>query len=484
MLYKKNDKIELDIIDMTKNGLGLAKESGIVFFVKDGIVGDKVLAIITKISKNIIYAKTIEIIEKSKYRVDTDCNVSNNCGGCQFLSLNYNKQLELKKNYVINSLKNIGKFDDEDINYAGIFGMNEPYNFRNKMQIPYAVRKGKIIYGFYAGRTHYIVEFNKCLIGFHYAEIILEVVKNALLEYNISVYDEREISGLFREVMLRKGNTSNEISITYIINDSNYNRNKSIYKEFDKTIRAKVHKEFANRNIELKIVTSTININTNNNNVLFGNFNDVLYGAGYINDLIGDVKFHISPESFYQINSVITKTLYDKIIEFANFDEKENVLDLYCGIGTISLYIARYVNRVLGIEIVKSAINDAKTNAEINNIDNADFICIDVDKLNEAGYEHSFNVESIKKNFYDTIIVDPPRKGLSNSAISFIYKLKPQKIIYVSCDPATLSRDLNILCHTTYEGFNTGYKMDKIANVDMFPHTMHVETIVRLINYE
>lgn len=458
-VYKKNDIIELEIVDMTKEGLGLAKDLGQVFFVKDGIVGDKVKVIVTKVSSNIIYAKAIEIIDRSTYRVDATCKISNACGGCSLLNLNYDKELELKKTFVLNCLNRIGKFDTNIDNlYEGILKMQNPYSFRNKMQVPFALRNGEIIYGFYAGRTHYIIEFEECIVGFKGTKSILDSIKKALKKFNISIYDEQSGKGIFRQVLLRKGNVSNEISITYILNDNDYKKNLGLYKDFDKYV-------VDNADNDNLLVTSTININLSNNNVIFGNKNIIIRGKGYIEDSISNIKYHISPESFYQVNSEMTKVLYDKVLEYAGFNGSERVLDLYCGIGTISLYIARYVKEVFGIEIVKSAVDNAKDNAKINGIDNAEFICLDADKI-DASKENEL------KNF-DTVIVDPPRRGLDVATIDFIKKLRPKKVIYVSCDPATLSRDLDILCHAD----NSNYDLKRIVNVDMFPHTMHVETV-------
>ncbi len=512
--YKKNDILELDIVDMTTEGLGIGKVDGQVFFVKDAIIGDTAKVIITKVTSNVTYAKATAIIEESPYRVESQCFVANACGGCKLLNLNYKKQLELKKKYVFDCLSKIGKFNivaEESVGastaspYGGIFGMDSPYNFRNKMQVPYAVRNGKIIYGFYAGRTHHVVEFKKCLAGFEGAEKILDAVRDGLKKFAISIYDEKTASGVFREVMLRKGNESCEVSITYILNDKNYEKNLGLYKDFDEYIISHCGGE---------PVTSTININTGSNNVIFGNKNIVLRGPGYISDVIGDTKYRISPESFYQVNSKLTKVLYDKILEYTDFNGDENVLDLYCGIGTISLYIARKVNKVVGIEIVDKAIENAKENAKINGINNAVFICSDV--VN-AGTDKSLKVndESASKddniNYFDTVIVDPPRKGLDNSTIDYIKRLAPKKVIYVSCNPSTLARDLDLLCHSEPE-FRMGelcepsgkatrmgelcepsgkatrmgelcepvYNLVKLANVDMFPHTMHVETVALL----
>ena len=453
---------------MTKDGLGLAKVLGQVFFVKDGILGDKVNAIVTKVTPKIVYAKVSEIVNRSPYRVDTSCKNANACGGCSLLNLDYDKEILLKKDFALNCLKKIGGFDLEIDNiYEGIIKMPHPYNFRNKMQVPFSLRNGEIIYGFYAGRTHYIIELDSCIVGFDGAKIILNSIKNALKKFKISIYDEYSMQGVFRQVLLRKGNASGEISITYILNDSNYEKNIDLYKEFDNYV---VDNIATNDEVTKDmIVTSTVNINLDNNNVIFGNKNIVIRGKGYIEDSISSIKYHISPESFYQVNNVMTKVLYDKVVEFADFDASEKVLDLYCGIGSISLYVAKHVKNVLGIEIVKTAVDNAKDNAILNNIKNAQFKCLDVDKLSDD------NMNEMRE--FDTIIVDPPRKGLDATTISFIKDVDPKKIVYVSCDPATLSRDLNILCH----GEDHQYNLKRLVNVDMFPHTMHVETVVLLM---
>lgn len=468
MEFSKNKNVELTIIDMTKEGLGISKVDSYVFFVKNAVIGDKVKAVITKVTSSIIYAKAIEILDKSKYRIESRCKVASSCGGCQLLYLDYKKQLEIKKNYVINTINKIGKFDIRKLNelYEDIYHMDVPHRFRNKMQVPFAIKNGEVIYGFYAGRTHHIVNNDYCIVGFAGADIILKTIKDAINAYGISVYDEKTNKGVFREVMLRKGNTTNEVSITYIINDKDYVKNIDLYKSFNKFVKEnlKSNREFTDIR-HLIIATATININTNHNNVLFGNRNIVIEGPGYIEDSISGINYRISPESFYQINMMMTKVLYDKVIEYADFKGNENVLDLYCGIGTISLYIAGKVKSVTGIEIVEQAIQNAKVNASINNISNVGFICTDTSKLLSDN-----SISNIYKT--DIIIVDPPRKGLDKLTIEFIKKINPRKIIYVSCDPATFARDIDILCHNWNQ-----YIFKKFSNVDMFPHTMHIETV-------
>lgn len=470
MSYSKNEKIELDIIDMTKDGLGVAKVDSQVFFVKNAILEDRVNAVITKVTTNVIYAKALEIVSKSKYRVESKCDVSNSCGGCQLLNLDYKKQIELKKQIVLSTISKIGKISLDDLNecYEGIIAMDIPHRFRNKMQVPFAIRDGKVVYGFYAGRTHHIVEFGYCLSGFKGSDVILNIIRNAIIKYNISVYDENANEGVFREVLIRCGNVSNEISLTYIINDKNYDKNLELYKSFDNYIV----EEYSRCEVLRALTTSTLNINTSNTNVLFGNRNIIIRGKGFIEDSIGNIKYHISPESFYQVNMKMTKSLYDKVLEYADFTGNENVLDLYCGIGTISLYLAGKVKNVLGVEIVERAVENAKSNAALNDISNARFICLDASKITKDII--SSNASGVN---FDTVVVDPPRKGLDKATIDLIRDIDPKKIIYVSCDPATLSRDIDILCN-----IDKKYIVQRFASVDMFPHTMHIETVMSLIH--
>lgn len=451
-MQTKNQKIVLDIIDMTSDGLGIAKFDNQVFFVKDAILGDKVNAIITKTSKNnnIIYAKKIELIEKSGYRVKPDCIVCEPCGGCQVMSLSYDKQLTLKENIVKNNLKRIAGLNDKDIDekFLGIMGMGSPYYYRNKIQVPFAKKDGKVITGFYAGRTHHIIENDICVVSFKGSDKIINFVKEYLQNNNsISIYDENTGKGIFRELMIRKANNTEEISVTFIVND----------KKKDKKLYMSLVEELIK--LDSNIKTITLNINTENNNVIFGKENIVLYGNGYIEDEILGLKFHISPESFYQVNNVQTENLYKTAISFLKDENAifDNALDLYCGIGTTTLLFSKTVKKITGLEIVEKAIINAKENAKINNIANVDFICAN------AG-----DVERFVKDKYDLISVDPPRKGLDIGAIKFIKEQAPKRLLYISCDSATLSRDIKILSDM--------YDIKKIKCVDMFPHTMHVET--------
>lgn len=480
MDFKKNEKINLSIVDMTIDGLGLAKHEGQVFFVKNAIIGDKVTAIITKINNknsNVIYAKVDKIIEESPHRVKAVCDTSDACGGCMLMSLDYSEQLKLKENMVKNNILRIAGIKKEEIDekYEGIIGMDAPFHFRNKMQVPFAMKDGKVICGFYAARTHYIVENEMCPIGFDGSYEIISMIKKYLndnldSESAITIYDENSGIGLFREVMLRMGNDGREISVTFIVNDKNVEKNIKKYDRLKNVLLEKFEK--------IKLIT--LNINTKKDNVLFGTKNILLYtdkknikNIYYIEDILMNKKFHISPSSFYQINNVQTEKLYATAIDFIKSYTLENNLhinnavDLYSGIGTITLMLSDIVKKIVGIEIVLDAVENAKENAKINNIKNAGFICANADA--------DISDFIIEKNI-DLISVDPPRKGLDIKTIEFIKKKMPNIILYISCNSSTLARDIKEL--------STDYEISKIKCVDMFPHTMHVETVALLVRYK
>ncbi len=461
----KNEIKKLYITDISNEGLGIARDNNFVYFVKNAVVGDLVNCIITKETKNIIYAKVVDVIEKSKYRCESICQVSNPCGGCQLLDVKYEKQLEIKKNIVINNLIKIGKIDRYSVFniFNGIVGMDYPFFYRNKMQIPFGDRNNEVIYGFYANRTHYIIPNKNCVVGFRgYAEI-LNSIKEFVEMSKIPIYDENKKTGILREVLLRSSNyndsCSREVSITLIINDKNYKENLRVYRKFVDYI---LERNYNGQEIK----TICLNINTNDTNVILGLENCILYGDGFIEDNILDIKYKIFVNNFYQINMEMTKKLYSGIIDYAKLVDFKNVLDLYCGIGTITLQFSKFAKKVLGIEVVKESIETANINKKINNIKNVDFLCRDIEKLNIV----DLNCE--KENF-DLICVDPPRKGLNKSVIEKIVKINPKRIIYVSCDSATLARDINFFA-------NENYKLECFKLYDMFPHTMHIETVALL----
>ena len=465
--YSKNDIVDLHITDMAESGEGIGKIDSLVFFVKNAVVGDYVHAVVTKPTKNIIYAKTIEIITPSPHRVNSPCEVSKYCGGCTLLDLDYDEEIKIKENNFFKKLKSIAHLSEENINiiYKGFKKCVHPLHYRNKIQLPLSIRDSHIISGFYKKGTHDIIETSTCPVSFEGADEIITHIKNCIAKFPINknknerlIYDEITHEGIFREIFLRTGNTSGEVCATLIINDKNYKEKLEIYKSLAHEIASP------------PVKTITLNINLKNNNVLFGNENIILYGDGYIEDSILDTKFHISPQSFYQVNKYMTEILYKTAIDFIkeeNIDLKNiNALDLYCGIGTISLIFAPLVRHITGIEIVKEAINNANENKKINNILNADFFVYDAEKLDNDFFKN-LNIPNC-----DLIIVDPPRKGLTESLINTIKNLNPEYILYISCDQGTLCRDLTHLIPS--------YTPTKISCVDMFPHTQHCETVVLL----
>ena len=492
---KKNDIIKLNIVDMTHDGLGVGKvldnNDTRTFFVKNGLIGDYVEAIITKNKTNIFFAKVKNIIKPSIYRVDSKCKVSNICGGCQLLNLDYNKQIELKQKIFINNLMRLGniKYDIIEKKYQGIEKMTHSCHFRNKIQIPFAMRDNKVICGFYAQRTHYIIENDFCMTGFKNAEIFVNIIKEYLIKHNISIYDENTNEGIFRSVLFRRANATNEMSITLVVNDKNYKKNIKQYENLAKELveykkyltKGSIHKKtriIEGRNDlydELVVKTISININTQKNNVLITSDNINIYGDGYINDIILDTKYKISTISFYQVNIEMTKILYKTVLDFCDIKQDENIIDLYCGIGTISLIVAKKAKSVLGIEIIKRAIDDANINKQINNIENAEFICADAESLSGEALNDEVIYKRLFNKNVDTIIVDPPRRGLDDKTKKLIKKIGPKKILYVSCDSATLSRDLKDLLEDNV------YSIEKIKLVDMFAHTMHIECVILLV---
>ncbi|MDO5563836.1 MAG: 23S rRNA (uracil(1939)-C(5))-methyltransferase RlmD [Eubacteriales bacterium] len=471
--YNKNTNITLKIVDMTNDGLGIAKEGFKTFFVKNGIVGDVIDGIITKVNKNIIYVKAINIITKSPYRIEPKCEFCKQCGGCTLQEIDYDKELQIKKEAVQRNLIRIGKVEyNEDIikNNIEIIGMENPYFYRNKMQMPFSINKeGNTICGFYAKRTHNIIQINNCNICFDEASIIMNIIKKWCDEEKIQGYDENKKIGLLRHVLIRKGFKTGEIGICLIINDNTY----------PKILVSKIF----NLLRELKsynITSFDINLNMNRDNVILSKKIINIKGNGYINDEMTikntNLNFKISTKAFYQVNFRQAKKLYEIIIEYIEEIEKNNnkkidvALDLYCGIGTITLFISKYVEKVVGVEIVEEAIIDAKENARINGINNAFFYAHDLSLCDL----NNICTNSINKNEkIELVIVDPPRKGLEKNVIDNICEINTKNIIYVSCDSATLSRDIKLF-------YDRGYILQKIKLVDMFPRTMHVETVCLL----
>ena len=452
MEYKKNDLLTVTIEDMGHDGEGIGKVDGYTVFVKDTVIGDKVQAKIMKAKKNYGYARLVEIMEPSKDRVEPRCAYARQCGGCQIQALSYEKQLAYKQQKIANNLIRIGGFQKEEIPMQPIIGMEYPYHYRNKAQFPVGCDKeGHLIAGFYAGRTHSIISNRKCYLGVEVNEQILNLVLAHMEAHDIPAYDEMTGKGLVRHVLIRYGFQSKEIMVCLVVNGSRIPGAEDLI--------AKLR--------EIPGMTSiSLNINREKTNVILGRKGKLLWGQEYITDTIGPIAYQISPQSFYQVNPVQTQKLYKKALEYAGLEGNETVWDLYCGIGTISLFLAQKAKQVYGVEIVPAAIEDAKRNATLNHITNAEFFVGKAEEVLPEKYE--------KEGIYaDVIVVDPPRKGCEESVLATMVKMQPKRIVYVSCDSATLARDLKYLR-------GEGYEVKKVQGVDQFPHTVHVETVVLL----
>ena len=452
--YKKGEMITVDIIDFGENGEGIGKTDAFTWFIKDTVIGDKVIAKVMKTKKSYGYARLDSIVKESPDRIEAKCPVARSCGGCTLQSLDYRAELRLKQNKVENHLKRIGGFDLSSVEIEEIIGMEDPIRYRNKSQFPFGRKNGKNITGYFAGRTHSIVEFDDCIIGIKENKTVLQKVLDFMEKYSVDAYNEEDGSGVVRHVLIRKGFATGELMVCIVINANNLPHSDKLVESLRNTLGS-----------DLKSVS--ININKKNTNVILGEKTVTLYGNGYIEDYIGDVKFRISPQSFYQVNPVQTKKLYSKALEYAALTGKETVWDMYCGIGTISLFLAKSAKFVYGVEIVDAAIQNAIENAKINNIENVKFFVGKAEEIITGEYENG-NVRDI-----DVIVVDPPRKGLDKLAIDTMLKLLPKRIVYVSCDSSTLARDLKLLCEKEYE-------LKKLTVVDQFSRSYHTETVALL----
>ena len=458
-MYQKNDELEVLIEDQGIDGEGIGKVNGYALFVKDTVIGDKCKVKIMKAKKSFAFAKLIEIIEPSKHRVAEKCPVAKQCGGCQLQSMDYETQLNFKEQKVFNNLKRIGGFDTCQINMKPIIGMDEPYYYRNKAQFPVGRNKdGEIAYGFYAGRTHSIIETPGCVLGMRIDEKdvckeIMDKVISFMKENDIEPYDEQTQTGYVRHVLIRISEATEQIMVCVVVNANDLPK---------ADVLVDALKQIPN------MTSISININKEYGNVIMGKRTIHLFGPGYIEDAIGDNKFRISPESFFQVNSKQVEKLYGKALEYANLTGEEIVWDLYCGIGTITLSMAKDAKKVIGVEIVEKAVEDAKNNAIINKVENTDFIL----GAAEDVVAEFFDAEK-EECHPDVIVVDPPRKGCDQKLLKTIVSMNPKRIVYVSCDSATLARDLAWLKMN-------GYMFNEVTPVDMFPQTVHVESVALL----
>lgn len=469
---QKNDMIEFLIEDMGIDGEGIGKYEGMTFFVKDAVIGDRIKARITKLKKNYGYARIEELIEPSKYRVSPECELYKRCGGCQIQAMDYQKQLEFKQDKIRGNLIRIGGFDEEMIDKImyPIVGMESPYRYRNKAQFPIGTDKeGNVIAGFYASRTHSIIPVTDCRLGVKENQAVLNCVISYMNDYMVNAYDEITGKGLIRHVLIRYGFTTKEIMVCIVINGTRIPEQQKLIEKLCK----------------IDGMTSiSLNQNKKNTNVILGDVTETIWGQPYITDYIhlrkGEdfaisdtaIAYRISPQSFYQVNPGQTEKLYSLALEYAGLTGKETVWDLYCGIGTISLFLAQKAGKVYGVELVPQAIEDAKNNAKLNGITNAEFFVGKAEEVLPQFYEAA-QVNAGDKDMVhpDVIVVDPPRKGCDAKCLETMIQMRPERIVYVSCDSATLARDLRVLC-------DGGYGIERVRGVDQFGHTVHVESVV------
>lgn len=446
---EKNQTYTMSITDIGTNGEGIGRIDGYTVFVEGALPEEVIKVLIVKTKKHFGYGKLLEILEPSPHRVTPACPVAAKCGGCQLQHLSYEGQLAFKTKKVKDHLERIGGFSGISVGYAK--GMEEPWRYRNKAQFPVGGKTGKPEIGFYAKRSHRIIDTPVCMLQNEVNDRIVKIIRAFLAEYEIPLYDETIHRGLVRHILTRMGRRTGEIMVCLVVNG-----------------RKLPHCDvLVERLREIEGMTSIVlNVNTDQTNVILGTEVHVLWGKETIRDYIGDVQFEISPLSFYQVNPLQTQVLYQTALDFAELEGNETVLDLYCGIGTISLFFAQKAKHVFGVEIVPEAIADAKRNAALNGMDNADFAVGAAEDVIPRLYEE-------KGITADVVVVDPPRKGCDSVLLDTIAAISPKKVIYVSCDSATLARDLAYLCPK-------GYTIEKVQVVDMFPHTVHVETVVLL----
>lgn len=452
MEISKNLECDITIDGMGTDGEGVGRINGIPVFVKGAIDCEKVRIKIIKVCKKYCIGKLLYIIETSKQRCTPKCTEFNRCGGCSIQHMTYEKQLEFKRKKVEDCIRRIAKNKNTEI--LPVIGMEDnPYRYRNKVQLPvgYGKCNENIYIGFYANKTHEIIDIDNCLIQFDEGDTIIKLAKEWLNKYNILPYNEKDSSGIIRHIMVRKGYTTGEIMLVLVTNKPEVPH----INEFIQLV--------LNNISNVKSIMK--NINNKNTNVILGDTNVLLYGDSYITDYIDDFRFKISPLSFFQVNPVQTKILYEKAMEFANLTGNEIVFDAYCGTGTISLFLSRKAKIVYGVEIVKEAIDAANENAIINDIKNVEFLCGKCEKIIPKLIEQGIKA--------DVVVVDPPRRGCDRSLLNAIADMQPCKIVYVSCDPATLSRDIQIL-------YELNYQVEIIQPVDMFPQTSSIETVCML----
>ncbi|WP_121664324.1 23S rRNA (uracil(1939)-C(5))-methyltransferase RlmD [Metabacillus litoralis] len=448
----KNEYYDVTFEDLTHEGAGVAKVEGFPIFVENALPDERAKIKVIKVNKGFAFGRLIELHEQSKNRIDAPCPIYSQCGGCQLQHLSYEGQLDFKRKQVEQVLARIGKLDLNQVTVHPTLGMENPWNYRNKAQVPVGEREGGLVAGFYQKRSHDIIDMERCLIQQAENDDVVQAVKTICEKHGIRAYNEEKHKGWLRHIMVRYGLVTKEIMVVFVTRTADFPHKNEVITEI------------TNQLPQVKSVVQ--NINNKKTNVIFGDETNVLWGEEYIYDKIGDVKFAISARSFYQVNPEQTKVLYEKALEYAELTGEESVIDAYCGIGTISLFLAQKAKRVFGVEIVPEAIEDAKRNAELNGISNAEFAVGEAEVVIPEWYKQG--------NQANVIVVDPPRKGCDEALLKTILDMKPKKVVYVSCNPGTLARDLQVL-------ELGGYKTVEVQPVDMFPHTTHVEVVSQMI---
>ncbi|AEN91813.1 MULTISPECIES: 23S rRNA (uracil(1939)-C(5))-methyltransferase RlmD [Priestia] len=446
---EKNEYIDVAFEDLTHDGAGVAKVNGFPIFVQNALPGESGQVKVIKVKKGYAFGKLIKHHTISEQRVEAPCPVYKQCGGCQLQHVSYEGQLQFKQKQVKDVMARIGHLPDVPVHST--LGMNDPWRYRNKAQVPVAEREGGLVAGFYQQRSHDIINMDACLIQQQANDDVVQAVKSICEKHGVSAYQEQKHKGSLRHIMARYGLVTGEIMVVIVTRTAELPNKKRIIEDIIEAVP--------------NVKSIVQNVNSKRTNVILGNQTSVLWGEEYIYDYIGDVKFAISAKSFYQVNPEQTKVLYDKALEYADLTGEETVIDAYCGIGTISLFLAQKAKKVYGVEIVPEAIEDAKRNAELNGIHNAEFAVGEAEVVIPNWYKQGIKA--------DVIVVDPPRKGCDEALLNTIIDMKPKKVVYVSCGPATLARDLAIL-------EKGGYETVEVQPVDMFPHTTHVENVAVL----
>lgn len=445
-IVNQNDRLTVNVEDLTHDGSGVAKVEGYPLFIHGALPGEEVEIQVGKTLKNYGFARLLNVLKPSPERVDAPCHVFEQCGGCQLQHLSYEGQLQQKQKQVRDVMDRIAKLPEVPVH--PVKGMQDPWRYRNKSQIPFSERNGEVVAGFYRSRSHHIVDTDVCIIQSEEADELMATLKREMLIHGVDAYNERTHRGMLRHLVVRKGQTTNEIMVVLVTSKKKFPQRDAIVEVIKRV---------------LPEVTSIMqNVNSEKTNVIFGNETICLYGKSVIIDTIGDIQFEISARSFYQVNPTQTEVLYRQALEYAGLSGNETVIDAYCGIGTISLFLAQQANEVYGVEIVPQAIEDAKRNAELNGITNAFFKAGASEDVIPKWYEQG-------KRF-DVLVVDPPRKGCDEKLLQTILKYKPKRVVYVSCNPGTLARDLRIL-------EDGGYRAKEVQPVDMFPQSSHVECV-------